>query len=463
MNRICLKSNEGPEARGQGLGEKIANCKLQIANCKLPEQGRGARGEGLEARGQGSGYRVQELMASNHPIIQSSNHLIPNPQSLIPSTHSSFIIHHSSLRAPSSFILHPSSFRRSAFTLVELLVTITIIGILSAMSLGAMHHLRNVAAEDKTKATIAKINAIVMQQYESYMTRRVFLTDNFSSPKIPVDFSKISSKDAARIRLHAIRDLMRMEMPDRWSDVYSDPVSFTMKIPKKDGTTYDDVSIPEPTIKLAYKERWSQAKSALVNKGMSIPDAEQKVKDNGGPECLYLIVSMLHPEAMERFNQNEIGDVDGDGCPEFIDGWGNPISFLRWAPGFNQSEVQANIDTVWYKPPALQQRLDATTTDHDPFDPRKIDLEQPQDAADLFIPTPASPKVPTGWRLVPLIYSFGPDKKEGLYAAEDYDYKGNPYESIKPSATSTDFVGIGTPKDTNECRDNITNHRIEQQ
>ena len=59
------------------------------------------------------------------------------------------------------------------FTLVELLVTITIIGMLAGMMLGALQMARNSAREAATKATIAKLNSIIMQRYESYMTRRV--------------------------------------------------------------------------------------------------------------------------------------------------------------------------------------------------------------------------------------------------------------------------------------------------
>ena len=45
-------------------------------------------------------------------------------------------------------------------------------------------------------------------------------------------------------------------------------------------------------------------------------------------------ISMTYPEAMSQFGENEIKDLDGDHWPVFIDGWGNPIMFLRWAPGF---------------------------------------------------------------------------------------------------------------------------------
>ena len=63
--------------------------------------------------------------------------------------------------------------RSRAFTLVELLVTITIIGILAAMTLGALQASRQAGREYATKATIAKLNNIIMQRYESYLTRRV--------------------------------------------------------------------------------------------------------------------------------------------------------------------------------------------------------------------------------------------------------------------------------------------------
>ena len=59
------------------------------------------------------------------------------------------------------------------FTLVELLVTITIMGMLAAMTLGAMQVSRRMAAEYATKATITKLNNIIMQRYESYLTRRL--------------------------------------------------------------------------------------------------------------------------------------------------------------------------------------------------------------------------------------------------------------------------------------------------
>jgi len=140
-------------------------------------------------------------------------------------------------------------------------------------------------------------------------------------------------------------------------------------------------------------------------------------------EILYMIVSMGSASDMELFNQSEIGDVDINGYPEFLDGWGNKIMFLRWAPGFSsESDIQTG-DPV---------------NDHDPFDPLKLEL--------------------AAFNLIPLIYSAGPDKEYGIRvenpSGSTFQYNGNPYQNT----TAGDPIGM--PMGTSHY-DNIHNHRIE--
>jgi hypothetical protein len=140
-------------------------------------------------------------------------------------------------------------------------------------------------------------------------------------------------------------------------------------------------------------------------------------------ECLYMIVSRggLEPDIMEQFRSDEIGDVDGDQCPEFLDGWNQPIIFLRWAPGFSS--------------PLSPVQVANATTHHDPFDPQRVDA--------------------AGYALVPLIVSGGPDRLTGLQVTAA-GWSGLDMSSIIGVAST---IGQPNPGSTNHL-DNITNHDL---
>jgi prepilin-type N-terminal cleavage/methylation domain-containing protein len=287
----------------------------------------------------------------------------------------------------SSFILHPSSFPR-AFTLVEIMVVIVILGLLAGMVLMALRGAQESARESKTRATITKLDNVIRTLYESYRTRRV-----------PIDTSGLNPLAAATNRLAALRDLMRMEMPERKTDITNGPLAICG-------------SIPEPAIHRSYFARLNAAAAAMDK--------------NAPAECLYLIVTMFGGEdARAQFTADEIADTDGNGLYEFIDGWGHPIYFLRWAPGFNDSDIQANISSQADRDLAAQN-------DHDPFDARKAD--------------------PKAWAVVPLIFSAGPDGQYGVGiddVAGTYSWANDTY---------TQATLIGTPTGTTHY-DNIHNHQ----
>jgi len=295
--------------------------------------------------------------------------------------------------------------RLRGFTLVELLVTITIIGILASVAWGAVIMARNAAREAATKATIAKLNSVIMKRYESYMTRRVPI-------KIPPN---TPFKAAAALRLYALRELMRFEMPDSLADI---PTT-------TDTPTYLPVF---PALTTVYR-------------------AASPTANFESAQCLYLVVSKGSPEAMEQFNGSEIG-VTTDGKPVFIDGWKNPICWLRWAPGFSSWQgrtpppgpvAPSDIQTG---NPAAQTGNPAA--DSDPFDPRKVD--------------------PTAFHLIPLICSGGPGKAASLACVTGLADGANQSRGTTTIiADMTNICGnttLGTPRPgVSGC---ITNHHIEQ-
>ncbi len=330
----------------------------------------------------------------------------------------------------SSFIIHHSSFPRNAFTLVEMLVVIVILTMLAGMVMFAIRGAQESARESKTKATILKLHEIVAELYGSYETRRV-----------PINTSGMAPLAAAQARLYALRDIMRMEMPERKSDLI-DPATGNPRGP----LVFPWGSVPHPTLHQAYLARLSAAPAPMDR--------------NAPAECLYLIVTLAGGEdARAQFTPDEVADTDGNGLPEFIDGWGRPIFFLRWAPGFNDSDLQPKIraDPIADRRSSINM---AVRFDHDPFDTRNVDFALTDD------PDPAyqgwgGKRAEGAWRLVPLIYSAGPDGHYGVGTEND---DGTTY--IWSNDTYTRPVLMGTPAPTatgavDTHFDNIHNHRVE--
>lgn len=245
---------------------------------------------------------------------------------------------------------------RGAFTLVELLVVLVIVMVISALTLAGLATARRAAKVDSTRTTIRKIHELVMPQYESYVRRRV-------PPGYPPGVSP-----NALARLRAIRELMVREMPDSWGDVRNGFSEVTTGLPSYQQTG--------PVLSYA------AAKQALGTVNVT--------GSNGSAECLYMIAASGcgEPEDMQRFRPDEVGDTDGDRAPEFIDAWGRPIAFIRWAPGASSPLASGA--------PGLNSPVQVgdPTRFHDPLDPQRQD--------------------PNGFALVPLIVSGGPDGVIGL-------------------------------------------------
>jgi prepilin-type N-terminal cleavage/methylation domain-containing protein len=334
---------------------------------------------------------------------------------------------------------------RSAFTLVELLVAMTVMGVLASMVLFALASATESAKVAKTQSTINKLNAIIMAKYESYRTRRV-----------PVDVSKVQDyyqnvltqsdqynrwippaptvKPAQAIaiaRLDVLRELIRLEMPDGFTDIVDSSGNQVPIITQWRNVAGGPIqTMARPSLNQTYYAAYKAAKNRNAAALLQLP--QQAV-------CLYLIISKGSddPDVMEQFSANEIQTDPQTMLSYFVDGWGHPIYFLRWAPAY-VSQLQ----------PSLQ-------TQHDPFDP-------------LNASAVARPNSKSTFPLYPLIYSAGPDGKYDLKvdiggsAVHFENFANDPFYNKSPNQIATYIGQRDADNDgVDQSVDNITNHDIE--
>jgi prepilin-type N-terminal cleavage/methylation domain-containing protein len=399
---------------------------------------------------------------------------------------------------------------RRGFTLTELLVVIMVIGILSSTMLFAMYGAAQQAKEARAQTQVVKLHDLLMTRWDSYRTRPVRLLTS-AGTSLPIQ-ARRDAKAMALARVTALRDLMRLEMPDRIFDVRDPndptdpPVDFVLdySYPNAYGNWISDnvtIQIPRPSLNRQYDRQGQLAHDPLnpTNKGFQYWTSKYE-----GAECLYLIIASIRDftgNGLDVLQDGEIGDLDNDGMREILDPWGNPIAFLRWAPGYlvspgsdgnwgvadfddDNNGVKDDFWEAWDQtsvpwvpggygddrsmitPMALAEAVitpERVLADPpDPFNPLRADPKQVNSS---------HPDTPRNFALYPLIFSAGPDGKYDINVMGNLNYAGlsppnDPYYVPPIPPTPPAAFPAGTPMDNDQDGelnfiDNITNHAID--
>ena len=324
---------------------------------------------------------------------------------------------------------------RTAFTLVELLAVIVLITLLAGMIVTAVNGVTRTAREARTRSIIAAIDSVLQEHYESYKYRPY-------SVEIPATFNVVNddgntndeelgydvlATETARVRLMMLRDLQRMELPDRMSDILDAPQNMRAAanfIVRQQGTDLVQSTRDELDRRVMLSVNWYDSNATFGSGLVNVPSRLEAYRDrirsvnptftlsspgaltNQGAECLFLIMSTSYvggTPAIDAIPISNIADTDGDGLNEILDGWGEPLEFIRWPVGYFDPEL--SIDT----------------TVPDDFDLFRADYYYVADLSPMGTTFAVPLDVNSGptalaspWSIRPLVFSKGANKQAGI-------------------------------------------------
>ena len=213
--------------------------------------------------------------------------------------------------------------RFRGFTLVELLVVISILTILAALSLALIRGTVQQAQESRTKSLITSITQVLNERWDSYDVRilpyRINLNDRTGQQIVRTNVLL----EMIRAEMPYQRDYVTGTFPSVPFDAYYNGLGAPLN------TIDDQIRNRQPSVWLRYRANTS-----------GWTDQFQEA------ECLYMIlrsITILDKSGIDHLHNDEIGDIDGDGFPEVLDGYGVPFQF-RIQHDFDEDGTFEDLD-----------------------------------------------------------------------------------------------------------------------
>jgi len=248
--------------------------------------------------------------------------------------------------------------QRRGFTLIELLMVIAIIGIMLTMSLVVMFGIADQASEEATNSTIQKVNRLLELRIDSFNRAFPGISANWEAAFISHVAREVASRQGVpqgRVeallkrfaegspvwKILAKKAAYRFEFPQRneelllgapfVNDTNSNSIPDTLELkllgPIAEQQLKDGVDLTAPNL--------SPSPADITSRMTSLWAKHSANRTTESAELLYFF--LFHSGnfgsaevSRDDFTEKEIADTDGDGLPEFIDAWGQPLRFYRW-------------------------------------------------------------------------------------------------------------------------------------
>lgn len=226
-------------------------------------------------------------------------------------------------------------------------MVVTIIGLMMTMSVVVMRGFADQAREEATSATIQKIQKLMEQRTEAFerafrgsrrdaaiaLMRRKLADLNGDGDQS----DGIFGVSDAVVEILAKKALYRFEFPQQFSDRtlvagFGDAVTYVPGLPD---TVYFNVLAPKVRADLGLADTVPLDDPAIVSQATTLFSNHAGSPATESSELLYFTLLKsgnfgASSVDSDRFTDQEIQDQDGDGLPEFVDAWGQPLRFYRW-------------------------------------------------------------------------------------------------------------------------------------
>ncbi len=217
--------------------------------------------------------------------------------------------------------------RPGGFTLLEILVVVSIIAALIAISVAVYGNMMESARRAATMVTISKADKLLQQQITAWSKEFRNSTEIKQTSQHPVITNLVSGTHAQEAL--ALKFYFKLHFPQNATEAAG----------------FD--GIPETNDDVAAYRQW--LKPPAMGGNMPSPADSS--------ELLYLTLTEGRVRGAtavdtDSFTGRELADTDGDGFVELVDGWGNPLRFYRWPTrllhpfGFIGETLTSNMTTA---------------------------------------------------------------------------------------------------------------------
>ena len=201
------------------------------------------------------------------------------------------------------------------FTLVELLLVISIIAILSTLSLAMIRTSQEEARTSATEARISQIETILSTYIEDMEFRKLpFRQAQFEDCVIAPNASQ-KYVMAQQLRERVLVDYLMSELPFQHDQVGT--------FPRLDYSSYSGANALIAGRPTALIQQWQSLAGSSLGKDGSTTDSLSG-------ELLYKLIEMIDFEgesALDAIGNGAVDDTDSDNFPELVDAWGDPLRF----------------------------------------------------------------------------------------------------------------------------------------